>query len=48
MSWDLILPFLRPIEGLLADPEITDILVNGFAKLDRSRRGEAVQEGSAA
>ena len=27
---------------------VTDILVNGFAKLDRSRRGEAVQEGSAA
>jgi pilus assembly protein CpaF len=29
MSWDLIRPFLRPIEPLLVDPEVTDILVNG-------------------
>jgi pilus assembly protein CpaF len=29
MSWDLILPFLRPIEQLLLDPEISDILING-------------------
>lgn len=31
MSWDVIIPFLRPIELLLRDPEITDILVNGSA-----------------
>ena len=29
MSWDVILPFLRPIEGLILDPDISDILVNG-------------------
>jgi pilus assembly protein CpaF len=29
MSWDVIIPFLRPIEGLIRDPEISDILVNG-------------------
>jgi pilus assembly protein CpaF len=29
MSWDVILPFLRPIEDLIRDPEISDIMVNG-------------------
>jgi pilus assembly protein CpaF len=29
MSWDVIIPFLRPIEGLIRDPDISDILVNG-------------------
>jgi pilus assembly protein CpaF len=29
MGWEVITPFLRPIEPLLEDPEITDILVNG-------------------
>jgi pilus assembly protein CpaF len=29
MGWEVIQPFLRPIEPLLQDPEITDILVNG-------------------
>ncbi len=29
MSWDLIGPFLRPLEPLLRDPEVTDVLVNG-------------------
>jgi pilus assembly protein CpaF len=29
MSWEVILPFLRPIEGLILDPDISDILVNG-------------------
>jgi pilus assembly protein CpaF len=29
MSWGVILPFLRPIEGLILDPDISDILVNG-------------------
>src|ERR1051326_590376 len=31
MSWDVILPFLRPIEPLLSDTEISEILVNGGA-----------------
>jgi pilus assembly protein CpaF len=29
MSWDLIIPFLRPIESFLLDPDVSDILVNG-------------------
>ena len=29
MSWDVIIPFLRPIEGLIRDPDISDILING-------------------
>ena len=29
MSWEVIIPFLRPIEALIRDPEISDILVNG-------------------
>ncbi len=29
MSWELISPFLRPIEPFLRDPDVTDILVNG-------------------
>jgi pilus assembly protein CpaF len=29
MSWDLIIPFLRPIEPFLRDPDVSDILVNG-------------------
>ena len=29
MCWDVIIPFLRPIEGLILDPDISDILVNG-------------------
>jgi pilus assembly protein CpaF len=29
MSWDVILPFLRDIEGLIRDREVSDIMVNG-------------------
>jgi pilus assembly protein CpaF len=29
MSFDVILPFLRPIEGLIKDPSISEIMVNG-------------------
>lgn len=29
MSWDVIIPFLKPLEPFLRDPEITDIVVNG-------------------
>lgn len=29
MSWDVIIPFLRPIESLIRDPDVSDILVNG-------------------
>ena len=28
-AWARILPFLRPIEALIRDPDISDIMVNG-------------------
>ncbi len=32
MSWEVIIPFLRPIEPLIRDPDISDILVNGASR----------------
>jgi pilus assembly protein CpaF len=40
MSWDLIIPFLRPIEHLLRDPEISDIMVNGASQVFIEKHGE--------
>jgi pilus assembly protein CpaF len=40
MSWDVIIPFLRPIEDLLRDPEVSDILVNGSARVFVEERGQ--------
>lgn len=40
MSWDIILPFLRPIESLIRDPGISDILVNGSAGVFVEEQGE--------
>ena len=28
-GFELILPFLRPIEGLILDPDVSEIMVNG-------------------
>src|SRR5439155_8329181 len=28
-AWGRIIPFLRPIEALIRDPEISDVMVNG-------------------
>jgi pilus assembly protein CpaF len=39
MSWDVILPFLRPLEPMLNDPEVTDILVNGPANVFIEKAG---------
>jgi len=39
MSWDVILPFLRPLEPMLNDPEVTDILVNGPANVFIEKSG---------
>jgi pilus assembly protein CpaF len=39
MSWDVILPFLRPLEPLLNGPEVTDILVNGPAHVFIEKAG---------
>jgi len=40
MSWDVIIPFLRPIEVLIRDPEISDILVNGSARVFIEKLGQ--------
>src|SRR5436309_12162239 len=40
MSWDVILPFLRRIEPLLLDPEVSDILVNATGRVFVERSGE--------
>jgi len=40
MSWDVIIPFLLPIEGLIRDPNISDILVNGSKQVFIEEFGE--------
>lgn len=39
MSFDLILPFLRPIEHLIRDPLISEIMVNGSGRIFIEREG---------
>jgi pilus assembly protein CpaF len=39
MSFDLILPFLRPIAGLILDPTISEIMVNGSQRVFVERDG---------
>jgi pilus assembly protein CpaF len=39
MSWDVILPFLRPMEHLLRDPQVSDILVNGPGRVFIEKHG---------
>ena len=46
MSWDVIIPFLRPIETLLRDPEVTDILVNGHKVFVERAGGSAGGAGT--
>jgi pilus assembly protein CpaF len=40
MSFEVILPFLRPIEGLIKDPAISEIMVNGPACVFIERDGQ--------
>jgi len=40
MSWDVIIPFLRPIEPLIRDEDISDILVNGPDQVFIEKFGE--------
>jgi pilus assembly protein CpaF len=40
MSFEVILPFLRPIEHLIRDPEISEIMVNGSGRIFIERHGE--------
>ena len=39
MSFDLILPFLRPIAHLIQDPEVSEIMVNGPGRIFVERTG---------
>ena len=40
MSFEVILPFLRPIEHLIKDPEVSEIMVNGSSRVFVERDGE--------
>jgi pilus assembly protein CpaF len=44
-GFELILPFLRPIEALILDPEISEIMVNGTERIFIEKQGyvEAVE-----
>jgi pilus assembly protein CpaF len=39
VSFDVILPFLRPIEGLILDPAISEVMVNGSGRVFVERDG---------
>src|SRR5688572_6363610 len=39
MSFDLILPFLRPIADLIQDPTVSEIMVNGSQRVFVERDG---------
>jgi pilus assembly protein CpaF len=43
MSFDVILPFLRPIAHLIQDPDVSEIMVNGSRRIFVERQG-LVQE----
>jgi pilus assembly protein CpaF len=50
MSFDIILPFLRPIAHLIQDPDVSEIMVNGGGRVFLERQGrleeaEGVQVG---
>ena len=40
MSWEIILPFLRPIENLIYDPDVSDILVNASGRVFIEKFGQ--------
>jgi pilus assembly protein CpaF len=40
MSFELILPFLRPIAHLIRDPHITEVMVNGSGRVFVERQGQ--------
>jgi len=46
MSFDVILRFLRPIESLIKDPAVSDIMVNGPACVFIKRDGEFITEAA--
>src|SRR4029450_12036162 len=40
MSFDIILPFLRPIAHLIEDPDVSEIMVNGGGRVFLERQGQ--------
>ena len=46
MSFELILPFLRPIAHLIHDPDVSEIMVNGGAARLRRTRRRTVDRGA--
>ena len=40
MSWENIVPFFRPIEYLILDPDVSDILVNASGRVFVERFGQ--------
>jgi pilus assembly protein CpaF len=44
MSFELILPFLRPIAHLIQDPDVSEIMVNGTGRVFVERAGELRRE----
>ena len=42
-GFELILPFLRPIQHLILDPEISEIMVNGPEHVFIERSGRSRQ-----
>src|SRR5205085_12602653 len=40
MSWETIVPFVRPIEYLILDPDVSDILVNASGRVFVERFGQ--------
>ena len=47
-GFELILPFLRPIENLILDPEISEIMVNGPEHVFIERSGKVAAARMAA
>ena len=43
MQFETILPFLRPIEHLILDPDISEIMVNGGSQIFIEKRGQLTQ-----
>ena len=42
-SFEVILPFLRPIEGLIKDPHVSEIMVNPDSRIFVEREGEVTE-----
>ena len=38
-GFELILPFLRPIESLILDPGVSEVMVNGSQRVFMERQG---------